>query len=160
TCWCVTTFTPGAPLLEAPQIGQASYGKTGFGDLLVRAKGTVLRTRNAAMAIGVDVRAPTGNEANYLGVGAASAKPFFAVSLYSKPFRNGVVLSPHLDVGWQFTGKSILAGDVTGTSQANGATGAPYSFSKNYVPDVFSWAIGAEAALGRRNTILVDVFSN
>jgi hypothetical protein len=40
TCWCANTFTPGSPKLIQEQIGQASYGKTGFGDLLVRAKGT------------------------------------------------------------------------------------------------------------------------
>jgi len=85
TCWCVNTFTPGSPTLIQQQIGQSSLGKTGFGDLLVRAKGTVYRKPSAVVAIGADVRLPTGDAANYLGVGTISVKPFVAVSFIANP---------------------------------------------------------------------------
>jgi hypothetical protein len=167
TCWCVDTFTPGYPTLIQPQVGQASYAKSGFGDLLVRAKGTVLRKPWMVVGVGADVRFPTGDERNYLGVGSTSVKPFAAVSFYSKPLRNGIVLSPHFDVGWQFTGKSILGGQLQGTSASQSTPlgtisyiGAPFTSTKDYVPDVFSWAVGAEVAFGHRNTFIADVLGN
>lgn len=167
SCWCVNTFTPGSPTLQLPEIGQASQSKSGFGDLLLRVKGTVLRKPRAVVAVGSDVRFPTGDEANYLGVGATSVKPFVAVSLYSKPIKNGIVVSPHFDLGWQFTGKSILGGQLQGTtiSQTVGQSqvsyiGAPFTTTKDFLPDVFSWAVGAEVALGRHNTVIVDILGN
>ena len=38
--------------------------------------------------------------------------------------------------------------------------GAPFTFTKDYLPDVFTWAVGAELALGRHNTIVADVLGN
>ena len=167
TCWCVNTFTPGYPTLIQPQIGQSSMGKSGFGDLLLRVKGTVVRKANVVVAVGGDVRFPTGDEQNYLGVGATTVKPFAAVSFYSKPFRNGIVLSPHFDAGWQFSGKSILGGELQGTSLSQNTPagpinyiGAPFVSTKDYLPDVFTWAAGAELALGRHNTVIADFLGN
>lgn len=165
--WCANTFTPGAETLTAPQIGQSSLSKTGFGDLLLRVKGTLLRKPNAAIAVGGDVRFPTGDEQNYLGVGTTTVKPFAAVSFYSKPLVRGIVLSPHFDVGWQFSGKSALGGQLQGTLQTQSTSGgtinyigAPFTTTKDYLPDVFTWAAGAEVALGRHNTIIADMLGN
>jgi hypothetical protein len=166
-CWCVNTFTPGVATLTEPTIGQSSLSKTGFGDLLVRVKGTVLETPGAVVALGVDVRAPTGDERNYLGTGATAVKPFVAMSLYSKPIK-GIVFAPHINLGWQYSGTSILGGQLQGTSQTvtlqDQSTltyvGAPFTATKGYLPDVFSWAVGTEIAAGRRNTIVVDILGN
>lgn len=45
---------------------------------------------------------------------------------------------------------------------ANGVTsqGPPFSSVKDYVPDVFSWAVGTEVAFGRHNTVVVDILGN
>ena len=167
TCWCVNTFTPGYPTLIEPQIGQSALGKTGFGDLLLRLKGTVIRKSSVVVAVGGDIRFPTGDEQNYLGVGTTTVKPFAAVSFYSKPLRNNIVLSPHFDVGWQFSGKSILGGALEGTPLSASTSvgtvnyiGAPFVTSKNYLPDVLNWAVGAEVALGRRSTLIADIIGN
>jgi hypothetical protein len=167
TCWCVNTFTPGFPTLIQQQIGQSSLSKTGFGDVLLRLKGTVIRTPGVVVAIGTDLRFPTGDEQNYLGIGATAVKPFAAVSLYSKPLRNGIVFSPHFDVGWQFTGKSTLGGELQGTPLSQNTSvgtvnyiGAPFTSTKDFLPDVFSWAVGAEVALGRHNTLIADILGN
>jgi hypothetical protein len=160
TCWCVDTFTPGSPTMELPQIGLASASKTGFGDLLVRGKAAVLNRKHTVIAVGADLRFPTGDAKNYLGVGATSVKPFTAVSFFSKPLGNGIVMSPHFDAGWQFTGKSILGGNLAGTSVTGGVIGAPFTYAKGYIPDVFSWAGGVEVALGPRNTVIADVLGN
>jgi hypothetical protein len=166
-CWCATTLAPATPLLQQPVVGSSSLSKTGFGDLILRAKGTVLETPGKVVALGVDVRLPTGDASNYLGAGAASVKPFVAISFYSKPINNFLVLSPHATLGWQFVGKSILGGTLSPAEQtvttASGPLnyyGAPFSVVKDYLPDVLSWSVGAELALGKHNTITTDFLGN
>jgi hypothetical protein len=166
-CWCVNTFTPGYPTLTQERIGESSMSKTGFGDLLVRVKGTVLAKPNVVVAVGGDLRLPTGDEQNYLGVGTLSVKPFTALSFYTKPLHNGIVVSPHFDVGWQFSGKSTLGGELQGTpmtQQTDTGTvnyiAAPFHSTKDYLPDVLNWAVGTEVALGRQNTVVVDILGN
>ena len=166
-CWCANTFAPGNPLLQIPDVGSSSQSKTGFGDLILRGKGTVYESPGAVVALGLDVRFPTGDAKNYLGAGAASFKPFMAVSLYTKPFSNGMVLSPHFTVGYQYIGKSILGGTLEGTTQTvNTSYGpvnyvtAPFTQTKDFLPDVLSWSVGTELALGRHNTVAVDLLAN
>ena len=95
-------------------------------------------------------------------------KPFMALSLYSRPLANGIVIAPHVDFGWQFSGKSVLGGTLQGasaTAQLEGGAsvpvvGAPFATTKDYLPDVFSWAVGTEVAFGRRNTLVIDFLGN
>lgn len=199
-CWCVDTFTPASnPLAAAnglgglvlPQIGSDRLGKNGFGDVLLRFKGAVFESLSTTVAVGTDLRLPTGDAQNYLGTGTTSVRPFLAVSRYTKPLSHDIVFSPHLNVGWQFSGKSILGGQLQGTCQvvtwsgdtitnvsnvgqpgegtcpsvtlaSNQVTnfGPPFVLTKDYLPDVFSWAGGTEVALGKHNTIVVDVLGN
>jgi hypothetical protein len=165
-CWCVNTFTPGSFALTAPAIGQSSMSKSGFGDLVVRLKGSVIERPHFVVATGLDLRFPTGDESNYLGTGTTSIKPFVAVSLFSKPIKS-LVLAPHMEVGWQYSGKSTLAGQLQGTSQSYSLSGAaipysagPFTATKSYLPSVFSWAVGTEVALNNRNTVIVDILGN
>jgi hypothetical protein len=157
----VNTLAPGFETLLQPLIGEASHESTGFGDLLVRAKGTVYRRPHMVIGLGADLRLPTGDAKNYLGVGTTTAKPFVAVSFYSKPLSNGIVLSPHFDAGWQFSGQSVLGGSLTPTQLSQSvALGPPFIASKGFLPDVFSWAGGVELALGRRSTFIADILGN
>lgn len=167
-CWCVGTFTPGsAPVngsgLTLSQVGYASLAKTGFGDMLLRFKGNVFEGKKVALALGADLRLPTGDASNFLGTGAVAGKPFAALSLYTKEW-NGIVFSPHVNAGWQFAGTSILGGAITGTpvsvDGASGLSAPPFTSSKGDLPDVFSWAVGTEVALGRHNTAVVDFLGN
>ncbi len=111
---------------------------TGLGDVVVRVKGTVLRGRSAGLAIGLDLRAPTGDEYNFLGSGAVGAKPFLALS-----FRAGRV-SPHLNGAFQWNGKSVLGGNVV--------TGR-----KEKLPNEFSYVAGADIGVTRKFTLAMDV---
>jgi hypothetical protein len=168
-CWCADTFTPGVNTLYVANVGQASMSKTGLGDILVRGKGTIIERSAAVVALGVDFRFPTGDEQNLLGSGTTSVRPFTAISL--KPMGDRVVFAPHLNVGWQFSGKSSLAGNLTPTPQTINAApptgnefpaaGGPFlAPSKGYLPDVFSWAVGGEIGFGRSNTVVVDILGN
>ncbi len=175
-CWCAGTFNPGAIILSGPtsnnflepNIGQSSLSKTGFGDLLLRGKGTVIHNAKAAVALGADLRFATGDAQNYLGTGTTSVKPFVAVSLYT-PSAHGIVFAPHFNLAWQYSGKSVLGGQLqpspgSVTLSDNLTTvsylGAPLTATKGYLPDVFSWAVGSEIAFGRHNTLIVDILGN
>ena len=155
-CWCVNTFQPGVQTMNLPQIGRASYGKSGFGDMVVRVKGNVFEGPRASLAVGTDLRLPTGDSANYLGIGTTAVKPFAAMSLYSKPMANGIVFAPHFEIGWQISGKSNLGGTLSGTAAPRpvqpGVTvpvfAAPLTVQKGYVPDILSWSVGTEVAIG------------
>ena len=62
--------------------------------------------RARSLAAGVDLRLPTGDELNLLGSGAPGVRPFAALS------GSFGVASPHLNVAYQWNGRSVLAGDV------------------------------------------------
>jgi hypothetical protein len=173
-CWCAGTFNPGYFVNSSVNftlpgtIGAANSEKTGFGDLLLRVKGTVIHNSRVAVAVGGDVRFATGDAENYLGTGTTSFKPFLAASLYTGS-THGIVFAPHVNLAWQWSGKSVLGGELqprnsqTALTDGSGTvtyTGAPLTALKGYLPDVVSWAVGSEVALGRRNTVVVDILGN
>lgn len=53
----------------------ASAVTSGIGDVVVRGKYNVVRTRRSGLAVGAEARLPTGNEENLLGAGEAAFKP-------------------------------------------------------------------------------------
>ena len=113
-------------------------GATGLGDVTVRVKGRVAQHNTFAVATGLDVRLPTGDAMNLLGTGAVSAQPFAILSAnYQK-------LSPHLNVGYQWNGSSVLAG--------NPATGTSGDF-----PDQVIYTVGADIGVSSRLTVAFDV---
>jgi hypothetical protein len=115
-------------------IGDAS----GFGDILIRVKSTVARRPRSAFAIAADVRLPTGDEMNLLGSGAAAIQPYGVWSAtYGK-------VSPHVNIGYRWSGDSVLAG--------NPATGESAHF-----PDQFNFAGGAEVSVNDRLTVVFDL---
>jgi hypothetical protein len=111
---------------------------SGVGDIVVRAKGTVLKERNGALAVGIDARLPTGDEQNLLGAGAAGLRAFGAFSTSLARF------APHVNIGYQWNGKSKLAGDVR-------------SGRKEDLPDQFLWAIGTDFGINNRLSVVVDL---
>jgi hypothetical protein len=82
------------------EVYTAGGSASGIGDILIRAKYQVKRAPNGGLAIGVDLRAPTGDEHNLLGTGAAQAK----VLLIGSATRG--TLSPHFNVGVTLSGDS------------------------------------------------------
>jgi len=130
---------PRAPLGYGTQKTFLRSGSaSGLGDVIVRLKGTVLHGQHLGLALGADGRIPTGDEEDLLGSGAPGAKPFLALS-----FAFGKI-SPHLDLGYQWNGKSVLAGNVL--------TG-----EKRDLPDQFVYAAGFDVGLGKDVTLALDV---
>jgi hypothetical protein len=111
---------------------------SGPGDLAVRLKQTVVKSTRQGMALGVDLRLPTGDEKNLLGTGAAGVQPFLVWSA------NYGAVAPHLNAGYQWNGSSILGGD-------------PGSGISADLPDVGTYSAGAVVAIHPRVTAAVDV---
>ena len=109
----------------------------GLGDTTVRLKTNLERRPTRAMAAGLDIRLPTGDQLNLLGTGTAGLAPFFILSSTVQR------VSPHLDVAYQWNGKSLLAG--------NPATGESGAF-----PDQLTYSVGADVAVTPRVTLALD----
>jgi hypothetical protein len=130
---------PGNPNYYGNQRTFTSFGSaSGLGDVVVRLKGTIAKWEHSALAVAVDVRAPTGDEKNLLGSGAVGIKPFAAYSYVYKR------LSPHFNVGYQWNGKSVLAGDV--------ATDV-----KGKLPNQFLYVVGVDIGLTKWLTLVTDI---
>jgi hypothetical protein len=82
---------------------------SGIGDVTFRVKQNVYRGEYFQLAAVVDIRTASGNAREFLGSGAVGIKPFLAIS-------GGNRFSPHLNLGYQWNGSSILAGNITGTT--------------------------------------------
>ena len=82
---------------------------SGIGDITLRVKGTAWKGERAGLALGLDIRTPTGDALNFLGAGATGVKPFVVWSYRAR-------ISPHVSVGYETNGSSLIAGDIS-TSQ-------------------------------------------
>jgi hypothetical protein len=109
------------------QTGDAS----GIGDIVVRGKLNVAHRDAGDVAAAVDVRLPTGKDEELLGAGAVQAK-FFVIASGSAKKR----FTPHLNLGYTFTGESDTLGKL---------------------PDELNYAAGFDAALSNRVTLTADV---
>jgi hypothetical protein len=127
---------------------------SGLGDVSFRVKTAVWRGRNAGLSLGMDVRTPTGNARELLGSGAIGLKPFVAVSATGRHF------SPHVNLGYQWNGSSILAGDITGTVVSEDASGAAVISNgpsvKQRLPSQLFYTIGADFGAGKGMTFAFD----
>ena len=116
----------------------ASGSAGGVGDVLLRVKATAMREGRRALAAGLDVRVPSGDEQNLLGSGALGARPFAAFSTTLG------VAAPHVNVAYQWNGRSVLAGDVREHTKAD-------------MPDQVQYAIGTDVAVNPRLSLVFDV---
>jgi hypothetical protein len=128
----------------------AEGSAAGVGDLLARAKATVLRKGQRALALGIDFRLPTGDELNLLGSGAAGFRPFAALSASLGP------LAPHVNVSYQWNGKSVLARSTSGEPFT--AAHDSGHVEKGDLPDQFSYAVGADVLVASRLSVVFDLF--
>jgi hypothetical protein len=117
---------------------RASGTASGLGDILLRLKGTAIKSGSTAVGLLLDVRFPTGDEEDLLGSGAWGVRPILAAS-----WSLGRV-SPHLNFGYQWNGESILAGDIATRTKAD-------------LPDQVFFAGGVDIGLTKQLTLVLDV---
>lgn len=124
----------------------------GLGDITIRAKRNVFRSGGLSIAAALDVRTPTGDARKFLGSGAWGVKPFIAVSA-------GKRFSPHMNMGYEWNGSSVLAGNITGTliGESNDTvTIQNGSATSAQLPSQFFYSIGADYGATRRLTLNFD----
>jgi hypothetical protein len=116
----------------------ASGEASGIGDILLRAKGNLFHASGRALAGGLDVRVPSGDERNLLGSGAIGIRPFAALSTAVG------AASPHVNVAYQWNGKTLLAGDVR-------------QGLKGDMPDQFNVSAGSDFSVNPHLSVVLDV---
>ena len=126
---------------------------SGIGDVTFRVKANVYQINDFRIALATDIRTPTGNAREFLGTGAVGVKPFVIVSA-------GKRFSPHLNVGYEWNGDSILAGDVTGVTisedQNENVLVQNGPVAKKGLPGQFFYSLGADYGVTNRLSIATD----
>jgi hypothetical protein len=90
--------TPQDPILSSTQF--VSGSATGIGDVAGRLKVRVARAGRSAVALLADVRAPTGDERDFLGAADWAVRGYGVLSMQFGNF------SPHLNAGYVWRGES------------------------------------------------------
>lgn len=94
----VHSFPGGADRL----VDEASDKATGLGDIVLRAKYHLLKSRVADVAAAVLAKLETGDEDNFLGTGDTTVRPFVIVSrTFFDVVCPGLSLTPHLNLGYE-----------------------------------------------------------
>jgi hypothetical protein len=115
--------------------------RTGLSDITIRVKANVLKRERGGVALGVDVRTPTGEPLDFLGAGAFGVKPF-VIGSFSKKIR-GIYLAPHVNGGFEWNGNSILGGPLLGVS--------------GRIARRLAYSAGTEVGMRKRATLTVDL---
>lgn len=108
----------------------------GIGDIVFRGKFQALQREKVGLAVGADVRVPSGDELNFLGAGTWGIRPFAAFAYTGR-------VSPHANLGLQINGNSILAGNVTANKTA-------------HLPNVVNYSAGVDVGVTRRVSLSAD----
>jgi hypothetical protein len=116
---------------------EESRTASGIGDIVARAKYNFFRQSGGGLSGAIDLRLPTGDERNLLGLAGAQAKMYFIAS--------GAVgrLSPHINAGYTFSAESGAA------SEPGALLAAP--------PDEINYVGGADYVISLRTTAVFDV---
>jgi len=100
--------TTANPSLTAD--GRTAGSSVGLGDVAVRVKANVAQTSTSAFALFGDVRLPTGDENNFRGAGALSAR---VLGAYSGRYRT---FSPHINGGYLLRSDTLQSNAIVGTA--------------------------------------------
>ena len=130
----VHTFVQGQNVTEKDF--SDSDSASGIGDVVVRTKYNFLRSTNTWLSLGVDLRLPTGDAENLLGLGATQGKFLLIASSDNERF------SPHVNIGFTVSGE--------------GKPETLFQFDPLGVSDEFNYAGGVEIVAHPKVTILAD----
>lgn len=120
---------------------------SGIGDIILVAKAAVWRPSYGGLAIGVEVRAPSGDALNFLGSGAVGAKPYSAIAFGKRLSgeRDLGYLSLHANVGYQLNGNTALVKNSSGR--------------EGQLPNALFFSEGVDWGVRRWITLAADVLS-
>ena len=141
---------------------------TGLGDIALRAKANLMRRPGGGLALGVDLRLPTGDEKNLLGTGATQLRPYL---IWSQDFGR---VSPHLNAGYTASFGQLSAqttsfdlGDEAATptlptaqdpyTTVSGGSGLTSADVSRDVPDEINYTGGLVVSAHPRLSLSVDV---
>jgi len=119
-------------------------GKTarGVGDVQLGAKVAAINTEKMALAGTINFSLPTGSTDNFLGSGAYRTTPGVAFSASSGR------VSPHVSASYTLSRGNLTSALLTNTPVAPDLK----------VPDEMNWAVGIDAAIAPRTTLVTDFF--
>ena len=162
-----TDINPNIHFFEGSDHDQVSFADSGsasgIGDLAVRAKWNFYRAAGGGLAAGFELRAPTGDEKNLLGLGAAQAKVSFIASTDFNGF------APHFNVGYKFSGDPPESLSTVEFPQLEGVDAPtnpsvtrevpkPLTLDRiDIAPNEFNYAVGFDWAAHPRATIAFDL---
>lgn len=129
-----TEFSVGTPA-TASFTQTLAGAASGFGDFVLAGKGTVFQREKYGMAIGGELRLPSGDQDNFLGSGAVGIKPYFVIARRGK-------IAPHLNLLYQWNASSSLTKDANGKQLP--------------LPPYFGYTGGVDMGLLRRVTFTAD----
>jgi hypothetical protein len=114
---------------------------SGVGDINFILKSELWRGEHATASAAMQIRAPSGDDLNYLGSGAWGFDPYFVYSYLWK-------VSPHAKIGYQWNTKSELNNP---TNKAGGNLNLPGGVQYDF---------GADWAAKKRLTVAADLLGN
>jgi Putative MetA-pathway of phenol degradation len=126
---------------------QESGHASGVGDIVLRGKFRVLGGKAGGLAVGADVRLPTGEERDLLGTGATEARASLTGSLHLGTF------SPHINGGYTWSTNPPDDRTPDERNPADGGTPLP----RLTIPDQIDYTVGFDWAVHPRVTVAVDV---
>jgi outer membrane putative beta-barrel porin/alpha-amylase len=114
---------------------------SGIGDVLLRVKGLAWKGERTSLAVGTDVRFASGDALNFRGSGTTGVRPFAAFSYRAR-------LSPHANIGYQWNGNSILAGNAVSSTTPE---------VSQHLPNSLTYAAGADLRIVNSVSTTVDL---
>ena len=146
-----TPTCPGTSNLSLALCPQSVTGSAkGIGDLLLNIKGTAFNGERSKLAAGLEARFPTGDAYNLLGSGAYGVKPYIVFS------RSSGRVTPHLNVGYQWNGFSVLRINPCYFASTNPCTGGS-SIPTLRLPDDLEYSAGADIGIVKRVSVVADI---
>jgi hypothetical protein len=131
----VHTFTQGQD--EIHQTFSDSGSATGIGDIVIRSKYVLFSQGETGIAAAFDLRLPTGDEKDLLGIGTTQGKVYAILS-------GGTArLGTHVNVGYTFSGKGEAESDLV--------------FESPGISDEFAYAGGVDFVAHPRLTVIGDI---
>ena len=133
-------FFDGDPFLD-DLIFQGGGSATGIGDITVRGKYKLLDLAGGGLAAAVDLRLPTGDEEELLGVPGTQTEVFLIMSTAVGR------IAPHFNVGYTFSSGEDQIGDESNLIFFTGVK----------QPDEFNLTGGVDVAVTSQVTVAADV---